>query len=538
MDRDSAPTTATQADPGSSRTISRRGVMRATAIGVGATAAGGVGTKFAGSPVGEASAVDWKAAGVYALAGPIGLLAYGSTLLGPDEEQVSDALEWETHVSEFTRYREENLSLDQTLASLERDVQLVENKAREEAIFRIYEQAVDSGDESTATDAAETAINEAYSVVQAGILDSFTIRAQRFQSVADMFLSRSDVDTLGTGPFFRVNDNAYTDSQVLPSDGNTVSTSTQTLYDGTSKDVTHFTQKWVDGSKPHYYTEISPVKSSTADTEAEPIWEIWMKDPDEADYDTVGDPPDVSVSEVPVLRRQPWRDLYTSLDSKRDTLINEVPDMVDSYFTPAQDGNLDLNSALGPAYLANTASTAEDFEEAAMAMRSLGYPISDQSVVFSFDETPEDEFDGRLAWTAHNGNTLPVGETITPENVVGSIFAAANDTPEGADQSGGTFEITVPFTIVEASDGATEITFEDRSLASTETTAEEVETIFRENYDANQKATEVVYETATDSGGGGAGGGFFEGDGPSTRVLAIGAAGIGIVYALFGSEGS
>ncbi|PAU85304.1 hypothetical protein CK500_01145 [Halorubrum salipaludis] len=182
------------------RSGSRLG-RRAFVSGLGATAAAGIGSKYLGSPLGSAAAVDWQKVGIAAttvVGGPIALLAYGASVGSSNEDAVADSLDYQAHVDEFTRYREEGLSQEQTLASVERDVQLVENKAREEAIFAIYEQAVDSGTESDATAAAEAAIDDAYAVVERAILDSFSIRVNRFHNVAQSLLPGTDSQYYGS----------------------------------------------------------------------------------------------------------------------------------------------------------------------------------------------------------------------------------------------------------------------------------------------------------------------------------------------------
>ena len=143
--------------------MGRRTGRRAFVKGIGATAALGVGSKYLGSPVGEAEAIaPLLAVGAIGLAaGAVGGIAFGATIAGPDENSVSDALDYQSHLDAVTGLRSDRLMLEETLASMERDVSLVENKAREEAIFRIYEAGVDGLSESAATTAAEAAINEA-----------------------------------------------------------------------------------------------------------------------------------------------------------------------------------------------------------------------------------------------------------------------------------------------------------------------------------------------------------------------------------------
>lgn len=547
--------TATQSDPESDeRTISRRGVMRATAIGLGATAAGGVGTKFAGSPVGDAAAFDWKAAGTYALAGPVGLIAYGATIAGPDEEEVADSLSWNTYVSEYTRAREDELLLDQTRASLERDVQLVANKAREQAIFGVYEQAIDSGTETTATTAAEDAINDAYATVERGIFDSWNLRAQRANAVtANLSDWRGDSNLTKNAMYVAFDDLGGVNGETINHEtsdktnfGNWTESS-HDLVDGTT--ITYWGIDDLDNNVS-FKLDLDPTTVAHRDnSDFGRADTLLLTKPDPADFSTVDEPLDVSYDEVILISQYHWYELLQDLYAEHSSVMSEVSSMVDSYFQPAQNGDLDLTQMLGPKYLTDTASTAKDYQEATMALRGMGYPISDQIVTISIPKENDDgrlELIGRLAWTAHQGNTLPVGSEIVPDNRVGSIFAAVNlsdgvdsvseNTTDGGSESDGpgaeTIELTRPF-IIQTADGADAVSFEDRTLARSDSSlsAEEVEQIFRENYEANKEAIETVHDTATSGGGGG---GFLDGGGPSNRVLAIAAAGIGGLYLLGG----
>ncbi|WP_281193755.1 twin-arginine translocation signal domain-containing protein [Halorubrum sp. F4] len=486
--------------------------------GIGATAATAAGVSYAGSPVGDAAAFDWKAAGTYALAGPIGLIAYGKKIAGPDEEDVADSLEWNTYVNEFTRAREDNLLLDQTLASLERDVQLVGNKAREEAIFRVYEQAVDSGTESDAVSAAETAINETYTTVEKAILESFNLRSTRFNQI----LRLHDTQTYGsnvieTGPDTVTNEMYYIKNPETADADDKFSMKTYDLLDGTQVSYMAFARD--------YGSELicaDPVRlSDMKDAQSPPHeYRFFYNKPDHADYETVDEPLDVSYERVTLLDTQQWADVIDKLYDEHSNLISEVSSMVDTYFQPAQDGEYDLTQMLGPKHLTDTASTATDYQEAAMAMRGMGYPLSEQVVTLSLPTEGGDplEVTGRLSWTAHQGNSLPVGSLIDAGNYPGSIFAAVNVPEEVDSVSGNTtnttddgstdsgpgaevIELTETFTI-DSAEGASEVTFNDRSLATTDTSAEEVEQIFMENYEANKEATENVHDTATGGGGG------------------------------------
>ncbi|OYR54234.1 hypothetical protein DJ70_14425 [Halorubrum halodurans] len=213
--------------------------------------------------------------------------------------------------------------------------------------------------------------------------------------------------------------------------------------------------------------------------------------------------------------------------------------MVSTYYQPAKDGEVDLTQLQGPAYLAETAKNASDFQEATMALRSMGFKIAEQASVLSVQvDGSQSEYDGRLARTVQSPDPLPVETEILPSNVPGSIYGAINVEDADGNRTGEIVEITNPFTIVEAEGGVSEVTFKSRQLAESDTTSEEIETIFRENYEANKEAEENVYDTATgnDGGGGGAGGFLPEDQNWGTIALGAGALAIGWGYLTGGDE--
>ena len=561
MDRDGHASTATQAD--TDRMISRRGVMRVTAIGIGATAAGGVGTKYAGSPVGEAEAVaPLIAAGAIGLAaGAVGAVAFGGDFLGPDEQDVADSLAWQDYVDEYTNLLERNLMLDQTIASLERDIQLVENKAREDAIFAIYEQGVDSGSESDATAAAEAAIGEAYATVEKALLNSWTIRFNSFKTAADAYMADQDIGSITNADGYSKggyhwDDSASSTTGILYNGDS--ETASETLLNGEDHSYTRMKrEKYYSNSTTYTYGLLSPTLSDWDKTKSDGdgiVYGYDMLAPDANNYDSVDTQPDFDTSSAKVIDSKRWKNLHQEIIDAHDTIIGEVSAMVDSYYQPAVDGEIDLIDAVGPKHLTDTASTAEDYQEATMALRGMGYPISEQVVTIEVPTEDDEgmELTGRLAWTAHSGNTLAIGQTHFAENIPGSVFAAVN-LPDGVDSLDGNttdtnttnttddgstdtgpgaeiVELTDEFDILSA-EGADGVSFEDRTLASADNiTNEEINQIFKDNYDANQEATETVHETAT----GGGGSGFLDGFGGDTQTLGIVAGGAALAALLFG----
>ena len=518
--------TATQ--PDSDQRMTRRGVMRRTALGIGAA------TTLSGAASTNAAAVDWETAGKIAASTLIGgpaaaaVIAYGAITDGPDDSEVAAALDWQSHVDEFTRAREDQLMLEQTLASLGRDVQLIENKAREEAIFRIYEQGVDSGTESDATAAAEAAINEAYATVERSILNSWSIRATRAENILKNLGSSitqkgtttdQPDDDSGLGPIA----DAFSDASVTDLAGNEIT-------------YNRARERYGVGSGPDYYpaycydpwpaTYESTLDGAASDGGFYDLLEIL--EPDPADYASVDEPLDVSYSRATMMNASQWYDLLVDLHSAHSAMMSEVSSMVSTYFGPAQNGEINLADVRGPAHLTNTAKNAKDYQEATMALRAMGFSIADQASVVSFKQDGTTyELDGRLARTVQDPNDLPVGAELDPSNITGSVYGAFNIKNDAGERVGEIFEITNPFTI-ETAEGASSVSFQTRTLVGSDSTLtnEEIQQIFAENYEENQEATENVYDTATNgdgsSGGGGAGGGFF-GEDTNYGVLALGA---------------
>ncbi|MDZ5810062.1 hypothetical protein U4E84_01665 [Halorubrum sp. AD140] len=517
--------TATQPDR-SERPISRRGLMRATAIGIGASAGvGAIGSTPAAAQDGEDIKEGAYTAGAYLLGGPAAgaVVAYGYIVDGPDDSEVSDAQDWEQHVDEFNRAQEDELTLEQTLASLERDIQLVENKAREEAIFKIYEQAVDSGSESDAEGAAEDAIADAYATVEKAILDSVTLRNSRFKTLLETYGGQSSEDIF---------------EQDTSQDGTT------TLAMHTAGDISTEETELVDGETYEYVGGDEQTESGSNNTDitytTDPVtWQegldhsgpdnfvdrFYVTKPDPADYDSVDDDDALETddSRAALMETDRWHYLLVDLWDAYDAVIDEVPDMIDSYYQPAADGEIDLTDIQGPAYLTDTAENAENFQEAALALRAMGFALADEASIVSVEVDGEtSEFEGRLGQSVDDPNPLPVGSEIDPDNVPGSIYGAFNQENDDGETTGEIVEITEPFTIEEAEDGSDEITFENRELATSDSdlSAEEVQELFAENYEERENARDAVYESATSGGGGG---GFLENSDQDWGVIAVGA---------------
>ena len=487
--------TATQAKT-DDRRMGRRDLMRRTAIGAGVAV--GVGAS-AGSVTADDDDDDgstWKTAAFVAASPPAAAAtaAYGA-LMGDDdeEEEVADALDYQEHVNEFTRAKEDRLVLDETLASLERDVQLVGNKAREEAIFRIWEQGVDGGDEASAEAAAEDAIQDTYAVVEESLIKSWNIRANRAEMVRAAIDDR-DVVNGGTelGSLTSLSSSGYLETNTI-----TLVNGEPISYRGDNIDV--------DATNGHRAIPMDPFdegwdyEDSVDDGEFHEILQILRPDPD--NYDAIDEPPDLDVAAI-LLKPRDWHEIWMDLHDEYDNIMAEVDSMIDTYFSAAQDGEVDLSTMRGPAHLSNTAENAEDYEEAALALRAMGYKLAEQSCQLEVEFEGETlTLDARLARTMNDPNPLPVGEEIDPDINAGSIYAALNVEDEDG-LRGETTELVEPFTIVDAG-GASEVTFETRQLAESDNdlTAEEITEIFEENREADDEAREVVHEVAVGGGG-------------------------------------
>jgi hypothetical protein len=504
--------------PDDSDDVPHRLGRRTFVKGLGATAAGGLGVKYG---VQDADALALTTAALVGVAaGAAAGLAFGMTIGGPDDSDVASSLSWQTHVDEFTRAREDQLMVEQTTASLKRDVQLVGNKAREEAIFRIFEQGVDSGTQSDATAAAEAAINETFATVEKSIYNSYHLRVKRLQTIGKLI--NGSTDPFDTADFidddrFIIGNNVG-DTYATEGGSFAVTTKTKTLYDGTTVDYLAGKRSFSSSvNAGGIMLDPDPTVSPPSSTY---LSKYLIAKPDPADYSTQDTALDVSYNRALLIDNEMWRGIAVDLDAQHTSLMGEVSSMVSSYFEPAQNGKIDLYEAVGPKHLTDTAQTATDYEEASMALRAMGYPMSEQVVTIAVptEDGGTQELTGRLSWTAHQGNSLDVGMKHGPSNIPGSIYAAVN-IPDGIDSLNSTnttnttsttdtgpgaeiIELVDEFEILEAG-GADGVTFKDRSLAEVDATSnEEINKIYKENYQANKEATETVHDTATGGGGG------------------------------------
>ena len=482
--------------------------MRRTAIGAGAAIGVGASasTSVAADDDDEDDGSTWKTAAFIAASPPAAAAtaAYGYLFEDDTEDEFESAQEYEAHLNLYNRTLESFLQLDETLASLERDVQLVQNKAREEAIFRIWEAGVEGLDEQAAEDAAEEAIQDAFATVEESILTSWNIRYQRYSSVIG-----TDLVSYGSDDVLYTYDTATGEVEGVGGDSLTHQ------FDGQTSSTYVVDHQLIDGEQLDLYVTYQDRDPDSTQIQFNPI-EEWVDPtsgngnfhqlrvtvPDADDYSGVDEDPHDHTSPVTAIDGEPWSKTYDNLIDNYNDMMAEIDDMVDTYFQPAQDGEIDLSQMLGPAHLTDTAADAEDFEEAALALRAMGYKVAEQATELEVEHEGETvTLQGRLARTTNDPNPLPVGEEIDPEINAGSIYAAIN--VEGEDGlSGETTELVEPFTIVSAG-GASEVHFESRQIAESdhELTAEEIAEIFEENRESDDEAREVVHEIAVGGGG-------------------------------------
>lgn len=511
----------------------RRNVGRRTFLkGVGAAAGTGAGLAATdrlevGPPVQNAEAAIPLFIGGALIVGAAATLAYGH--LTDDSGQatdVADSLDWQSHVDVYTQARENWVADDQHFASLKRDVQLVEERGREDAIYAVYKAALEELGTSAAKADAEDAIDEAIAVVENAIYERLTFRAEfahqtRLMTGADTSLSSDTVLHFWDGTQTRGQAHAKFYNGGNPQhaySGPVKEEPTLTLVNGNSITYSRLYEKKDAASNDANYTywaeftlepgtAFAPEHQGSGDSFEGAVNEMVIKKPDPANYSGVsdGDEPDGDMYYT-VYDTPAWKGLLDDLMDVRTTLKGETQSMVDTYYDAAQnDDEIDLVNMIGPKHLADTAKAAGDFEEAALALRSIGIPISDQTVAVEVenDSGELEEHEGRLGWSSGSGETLPVDKEIRPADTVGSIYIALNYTKEDGSLAGTTAELAKPFTITYTDPKVTDVSFTSRDLAKSDSTHEQVRTIMEENSQANDRAKEIVYETVFETEGGG-----------------------------------
>ncbi|OYR59846.1 hypothetical protein DJ83_11170 [Halorubrum ezzemoulense] len=543
----------------------------------GATAVGVVGASGAlpeeVDPVDDVEAIGITAAvGIGIVAGAAVGAAGTYFVTKNDSKEIKQSLAWEDHLKAYNDAEEQWLRDDQALASLSRDAQLVNRKAREDAIYEIYDHAVQGADKSTTEKEANQAVDEAFSVPEKAILSSFSARVE----TARKALKNAGSNVLAYNQSWGTASDTGTkqmDLEVSDETGQTAEAQFETrvtsrnLLNGDTVDISvvdsrrsavtsapsaggspALSRLLIDPSSPNYDGEENPwgVTDPNYYSTIRLADGVAVEKPAPTDYDTGSD---ITAPEGPEaqlwLTAKPWYNILQTLYTKHSETLKEVPMMMDQYYDDAASGEIDLEQMMAPKHLAGSAENAENAEQAALILRSMGYPQSDQKLVIETQTQNGDTvlLEGFLSWIGHSGSSLEVGKQYDPSGTPGRFYMAYGPTPQPDDiQTEATkqyesadshvVELTESFAIVGTEkDGTTSISFESRNMATADTSPSDARETFRKNDEAEKDAREETVEVINPPPGAGAGGG---GVGLGALAALVGGGGV-LAYILGGS---
>lgn len=503
--------------------MSRRALLRRSgAVAAGGVAAGGLGAQYA---VQDAEAV----APLAVVAGVAGAAVVADTAYqmyhsggSPDEEDILGAIQFEDHLEGYNRFREWwQVENEVQLASFRNDISNFGNQVLNTGIRRVYAGALEGETEADAIAAAKSDMDtEADELAEwivswfnARILSSAVSKLNENDAARVKKSTESSYGDLFDGPWTS-SDNNYPQPYTVPSGSGTVPTAAAGNTNGSVIALVDYNGNLASEGDQFY----------DGASGSEVVFEMWALEPDPDDYsfsdsDEYDAPEDFDSWEhvdgdQQGLDAGSYVNLLSDLEDALSTAKTDLDNRASAHFQEMQDREISLSELLTPSGLLETAGEGDTAHEAALFFRAQEMPQGSEAVVVEFD-VPEDlqgevgqetiTAEGYLGWSvAQAGDTLPVGQEITPDNYLGRIYFATQYVGENDEMTGDVLEMTGPFTIVSTDSGSTPLEFEEpAAMPDADTDPAETIDIFTQNRDSEEDARDHTIEVVTggDSGG-------------------------------------
>jgi len=513
--------TATQPD---SEGLTRRGVMRRTAIGIGATGTlGGVAsTSAAAVSLGDNDRILSKAG---FLVSPVlwGVKQIYDRVTDPATgEDVNDQLDAlnaeEAHTSVYEDVLEMQSVDDRVITSI---TNVIDGLARiaYQAGIEVAIERMDLGDSQADVETnAVGAAMEKVSTTQKNLIDHYTIQASKMRRLGVEIESTANLST--------------TIMEWDREDGSSASN-----YIGTQEKNSFETL--ANGST---YSYISlPADSSGGSSDID----IRISDGARPDYGILMLEPPGTGEEIVAWDPAMWKRIWAGIGSLASTVESEILSWISTVYPKYQSGDVDLSQLVTADQLAATASEQNDLSNVTADFARLGIPINNRTKLTIEIVTGENSgtiIDGNLAVRNPPTDGFIVGETYAPSNISGPVWLMYDRTTDSGETEGDVYQLESQFKVIDAEgyDGepVSNVTFEEKTTERYSTDIEELNTqldkLAEHQQDIQEERDALIEEEAT---GGGAGAGYF-GDGASAGAIAAVLGVGGIAYALFGQEGS
>ncbi len=559
--------------------MTRRGVMRATAVGIGAAAGMGA----VGSTAGTVEAIDWKDAGTIAasglLGGPVGLAWAIREVTVSNSEPLDEGLTPDAYKQAVLEAGKAAQSRNaSTIIDNQNLLSGAENIAYTEGKIAALEALNNQKSESEVLSAATTAVDSHATIVKKNLLKSWNESVNQVESLNSRASEFTDVDPPLTLRWSIDGGSAGT----RPILHNTVS---HTLPDGSTFDL-----EQIEGEDEGY--KLSPVSASS-----ESVGVVFVG---------------ASGIDLLYLEFADWGSIFDSMTSTFENVRSGISTWVSSVYGDVQSGEIEISELITPQDRAAMLSEEESEAQAIADLAALNIPVdSEREATVTVSETGA-TLTGTLGLTDSSDGPIEAGTTYDPSTFAGDVYLTADvsqitgtwdafetgvdggtitltsEPYEGTvldvtttagetisipasdwtDNGDGTYsydasgDLETAITEVQSvgyASASSETNYETIELSKTFTvdaltnreTGEEESTatfdssepqtdsnyITQEEWDQleaqNQELIDKYEESQNDGGGGGAGAGFFDGGSPDIGLIAAVLGGLGVVYALF-----
>ena len=512
--------TATQPDPDGGMT--RRGVMRRTAIGVGAAATLGATATGGVAAINLPSRETVITAGGIAVSPPLWAAkqVYDRVTDPATGEDVNDELDSLNAEETHTSAREDLIYLksvdDRVLTSIGNVVSGLDRRAYqtgiEKAITEMDAGAAQADVKSRAVDVAM----ESVAKTEKNLLDHYAIQVGKLRR-----LSRETGETsnLITTDVMRW----YDDTGTVNGDGDG-----GYKAPGEQEETTSIT---LSDTTSYTYEVTSAYSDGAYDSAVDSQYGI----SNNVSYaNTLRVQPVDTGSEETIFDRTQYANLWGDIQSIASTVETEINSWVDGIYSSYSSGDVNLDELVTADMLAATASEQNDLSNVTADFASLGIPINDRTTLtieIVAGENSGTVIEGNLSVKNPPEDGFIVGDTYDPENITGPVWLMYDRTTDSGETEGDVYQLQNKFKVIDAEDyegnPVSNVTFEEKTQERYSTDIEELNAQLDKLAEYQQEIQEerdaLIEEEAT-----GGGGGFLSGvaQGYSTGVLALGAAGV------------
>lgn len=494
--------TATQ--PDSRPKLTRRGVMKTTAVGIGSAATLGV------AGTGNARAVAPAVLGV----GAAGAAALGYLI----NEGVDKFLGSSKDLSGFTgadalkaQIKEEVLQMksadERVMTSIENNLANSETVALAKAKAAAIEKMNAEEPESEAVNAVDTAVNAYYATIEKNILTHYAAQARQ---VADQIIQIEANDGLDLDSTLNFKGPDWL-TRGLENEG----TKTITLLDDTQIDIPKIV---LLANAPNEAGD--PTHSLTINGESGNRMQFNVPDGDNITY----------------LDSRVFESTLSAAQSRADTVKTKMGGFVTDLYQEYGAGDIPTEDVVDPITAATELGTSTGLSSREAAAGIMGIPTS---AGFSLrlrirdDNGKTTEVDAELYTNAKPADSgFQVGQTYDPSNFSDPIYISYEYVdPATGERSTDFTQVENPFTVIEATDE------EGNSVDNVEPTERVTQTadvskLEEQLAQLREEQVRLQEKAEEEQSSGGAGAGFFSEAGPNTGILAAAVGALAIAFGL------